>query len=123
MAALLLPTSNPTALWYEIIHEAEHSCALNLKEEVEAYLVFLMMRYIKQPGIAQEIVANNLLKSLNLKHNERSIALKDVADQCLFFSGLFPKIASKRLVKLSYFIKIGRSSYAMISNTENDIFC
>jgi len=51
------------------------------------------------------------------------ICLRDVGDKCLIFSGLFPGIARKRLVPISYFVNIGRSAYLSLSeeNTSNSL--
>ena len=37
--------------------------------------------------------------------------LRDVGDKCLLFSGFFPQLAEKRLVRVSYFVRLGRSAY------------
>ncbi len=34
----------------------------------------------------------------------------------MLFSGLFPAIADKRLVRLSYFVKIGQAAYIHLAN-------
>lgn len=36
----ILTNSTSTALWHDIVHEAETSCAVSLEEEIESYLVF-----------------------------------------------------------------------------------
>jgi hypothetical protein len=42
--------------------------------------------------------------------------LRDVGDQCLLLSGLFPKRAEKQLVKVSYYVNLGRSAYHHLSD-------
>jgi len=41
--------------------------------------------------------------------------MRDVGDQCLLFSGLYPELAQRRQVKISYYVKMGRSAYASLS--------
>src|SRR6185437_11353883 len=95
----LLINSTSLALWYDIIHDAEHTCAIALKEEIEAYLVFLMMRYTARPEIVKQIMAADFLYSINLPRlAERELGLQEVGDKCLIYSGLFPTVAEKRLV-------------------------
>lgn len=119
----LLVNSTPTSLWYQIIHEAEAACEIPLKEEVESYLVFLMMRYTAKPEIAHHIMATDFLKGYGLKSNQRQLVLQEVGDKCLLFSGLFPRIAEKRMVKISYFVNLGQSSYANLSQGSDDLYC
>ncbi len=118
----ILVNSNSTALWHEIIHEAEKSCATILDEEIEAYLVFLLMRYLLKPEIAKQIVAEEFLAGLQLRSTEREIALQGVGDKCLLFSGLFPKMAESRLVKISYFVNMGQSAYGNLAKSQHDLF-
>jgi hypothetical protein len=118
----LLISSTPLALWHEIIHDAESNCAITLKQELESYLVFLLMRYSNQPDLIKKIMASEFLKGANLGSHQRQIVLQGVGDGCLIFSGLFPKIAEKRLVKISYFVNLGQTAYSNISQTHNDLY-
>ncbi len=118
----LLHQSNSVQLWHDLITDAEKICDISLKEEVESYLVFLLIRYVASPDIAKRIIATEFLQGVQLTRNMREIALQGVGDKCLLMSGLFPTIAKKRLVKISYFVKLGQSSYATISKTQNDIY-
>src|SRR5688500_16739251 len=99
----LLLSETPTSLWYSIIQEAETVCMVTLKEELESYLVFLLMRYIDKPDVVRKIIATEVLQSMSLHSYRRQTALQEIGDHCLLFSGLFPHLAQKRLVKISYF--------------------
>ncbi|MES2218550.1 MAG: hypothetical protein V4501_09080 [Pseudomonadota bacterium] len=118
----VLVNSTPVALWQTIIHDAEIDCATTLPQELEAYVVMLMMRYMDKPELAREVIATQLLEGLNQRASAREARLQKVGDICLLFSGLFPGMAEKRLVKISYFINLGRGAYATMSRTSNDIF-
>jgi hypothetical protein len=119
----LLINSSSLALWYDIIHDAEASCSINLKAELEAYLIFLMMRYTSRPDIANQIMAVDFLRSLNLlRPAERELNLQAVGDKCLIYSGLFPNLAARRLVNISYYVKIGQSAYSTISKQHCDLY-
>lgn len=117
----LLINSTPIALWHDVIHEAETSCDVLLNQELESYLVFLLVRYTNKPEVANKIIATEFLHAKQ-GSSKRQLALQDVGDQCLIFSGLFPKLAEKRLVKISYFISIGQVSYSAISSSNNDLY-
>ena len=118
----ILVNSTSVASWHEIIHEAEVSCATTLNEEVEAYLVFLLIRYLTKPEIVKQVIANEFLAGLQLTAAQRELALRGVGDKCLLFSGLFPKIAEKRLVKISYFVNMGQSAYGTLARTHHDLY-
>ena len=118
----LLTQSNALALWQDVVKHAEDRCSIALKEDLEAYLVSLLIRYTNQPDVAKQIFATAFLKALNLRERERIVSLQHVGDQCLLYAGLFPHIAEKKHVKTSYFVDLGRSAYAAISNKTNDLY-
>lgn len=119
---MILLNSTPIALWHDIIQEAEINCEIDLREELEAYLVYLMMRYTSKTEFIKQNMAINLLQGLKLPNNSKQVALQEVGDQCLLFTGLFPNIGSKRLVKISYFVNLGQSAYGAISVKRNDLY-
>lgn len=111
------PTS--TAEWHDLIREVTSIKKVNLSEDVESYLIFLLMRFTSQIEFIDKIIAEEYLKSLTETPygNFRNQKLRDVGDTCLIFSGLFPEIIERRLVNLSYYIKIGRNAYLEISHS------
>lgn len=111
-----------TALWYEMVHEAEKSCTTMLQEELESYLVFLLMRYIRRPDLASEVMATAFLKGMQASPYQRLEALRTVGDQCLLLSGLYPKVAQKRHVRIGYFVGLGQSAYSASSSIKDDIY-
>lgn len=105
------------ALWHSIIQDAGKSCAIVLKEDVEAYLVFLLMRYIDKPELFKHTMAIDFLRG-----TKNATHLQAVGDKCLLLAGLFPAIAEKRHVKISYFVSIGQTAYTIISKKSNDLY-
>jgi len=118
----IMINSTPTALWHGMVHQAEQACSVTLKEDLESYLVFLLMRYIDKPGFVKEIIGTAFLQSLTLDNLNQEVALQAVGDKCLLFAGLFPNIAEKRLVRISYFVNIGQAAYFKISRKNNDLY-
>lgn len=118
----LLTNVTSSVLWQEVIKNAETRCEVNLNDEIEFYLIALLMRYTKEPHLINQILAISYLEALHLKPNERIYTLQTVGDQCLLFTGLFPRLAQKRNVKISYFVDLGQSAYAAISKKENDLY-
>jgi hypothetical protein len=111
----LEPTS--TAQWRQLVSEAQDSAHYSLDEELESYLVFLLMRYAQQPRKLATIVALEYVESLLARGQARRERLRDVGDTCLLFSGLFPNLARRRRVQISYYVRIGQGAYSELSQT------
>lgn len=118
----ILTEATPLALWYEAVQTAQLDRHIALKTEVESYLVFMLMRHINNPTLAQEIMALKFLDGFHSPLHQRSIILQNVGDQCLLITGLFPGLATKRRLKIKYYIELGQISYEVISQKNNDIF-
>jgi len=105
--------------WQALVAEAEILAGVQLDEELESYLVFTLMRYLRRPEMAQRILALDFLEAFQHKHPQRSEALRDVGDQCLLYSGLFPRRAERRRVRVSYYVRLGRSAYQNLADSLN----
>lgn len=114
MSRLIL---EPTELaqWQALVKEAQSACGRHLDESLESYLVYLLMRFADRPDCTARIMAEDYLMSQSLPGEQRAGLLREVGDHCLLFSGLFPQLAERRLVRVSYFVNIGRSSYQQLS--------
>ncbi|MDH5544510.1 MAG: hypothetical protein OEZ43_02890 [Gammaproteobacteria bacterium] len=106
-----------TAHWHSLVLEAEQKCDCQLSDELESYLVFLLMRFADRTDIANSIMALEYLKSMKNWGKLRQDGLRDVGDRCLLFSGLYPQRAKRKRVKISYFVDLGRSAYGQLSET------
>ncbi len=114
MTTLVLQPTD-LAQWHALVAEAQQACDCNLEETLESYLVFLLMRFADRPELARKIMALEFLRAQQANSGQAG-DLRDVGDQCLLFSGLFPQIAEKRMVRVSYFVNIGRSAYDQLSS-------
>lgn len=115
---------NPSEMsqWYTLVVEAESTCSLNLHQDVESYLVFLLIRFTREPSIVESVLAIDFLKNLNSLREHRYDALRDVGDKCLLFSGLFPKRAERFQLTPDYFMSLGRSAYDTLSFSHEQKF-
>lgn len=113
--------TNPTSItqWQTLVMDASQVCKIALTEEIESYLVFLLMRFINAPQMAKKAMGVEFLSSINRTGSLRSLALRDVGDQCLLYSGLFPGRARRRLVRVSYYVNIGKSAYLSLAENSN----
>ena len=114
---VLNPTS--TSQWQALVMEASHHRQIELCDDLESYLVFLLMRFTETPGIIQKIICTELLESANQGKTLKKQTLRDVGDTCLLFSGLFPGLARKRMVKISYYVSLGRTAYLELAEPTN----
>lgn len=103
----------PTALaqWKQIIQQAEDRSQRVLDEDVESYLIFTLMRFTQSPHLASRVLAPEFLGSAQLTGAARQNRLRDVGDECLLLSGLFPQVAERRLVQPGYYVQLGQTAY------------
>lgn len=111
---VLQPTS--LAHWYALVNEAELDSALELGEELESYLVFLLMRFTERPELSNNILALEFLESLQKIGEERRVRLQEVGDRCLIYSGFFPEQLKKRRLQESYYIDLGQNAYYALAS-------
>lgn len=120
---MALVVSDPTViLWHDLIKFGQSRCAVNLKEEQEKYLISLLMRYLDKPDVVKKVFALAFLGSFKLAERQREVGLKQVGDECLLFAGLFPRSTERKQIKVVYYVDLGRTAYAAVSKTNNDIF-
>lgn len=120
MSRLVMQPSS-MAQWYALVNEAELAVGYQLKEALESYLIFLLMRFSNKPEMATKIIALEYLHGLVSRGHIRQERLRAVGDQCLLYSGLFPKRAERLQLRISYFVDIGRSAYYALSAMKNEI--
>lgn len=116
MSRILEQTGN-VADWQALVHEAAAHSGIRLDEELESYLVFTLMRYLRRPDMARRIMALDFLDAVQQEEPGRSDSLRDVGDQCLLYSGLFPRRAERRRVRVSYYVDLGRSAYRNLADS------
>ncbi|MDX5333635.1 MAG: hypothetical protein LPK58_06275 [Gammaproteobacteria bacterium] len=103
------PTS--TAQWQRLVREAGREARRELDEELESYLVMLLARGLREVDGLSRVVALDYLHSLAAGGQDGVARLRDVGDRCLLTAGLFPHRAERRLVRIAYFVDLGRSAY------------
>ncbi len=117
MTALML---NPTAVaqWKALLDEAGEARDLYLDDELQSYLVFLLMRYIGAGELSGAVMALDYLRGLvELNGRAREEQLCEVGDKCLLISGLFPRRAERRRVRVSYYVELGEAAYDFLART------
>jgi hypothetical protein len=110
----ILDTSE-VSQWHKLVKEAESDYGQQLDEAMQSYLVFTLMRFAKDQQLNSNALALDYLKSHHLPKQLRNERLRDIGDQCLLVSGLYPQTAVKRQVGVTYYVDLGRSAYHHIS--------
>lgn len=106
-----------TSQWQKLVNDAVIASEYKLDDELESYLVFLLMRNTNRPEVANSVLALEYLQGLLNEGTQRTEQLREVGDKCLLYSGLFPEYAYRKQVHIHYFIDIGRASYQQIGET------
>ena len=114
---ILHPTD--TSQWHALVYEAQAATQLILTENTESYLVFLLMRFSQTTHLMESVISMDFLESMNLSGRQRVDKLQDVGDKSLLLCGLFPGIAKKRCVGLSYFSGMGQAAYLTVSELQD----
>lgn len=104
--------------WHALVNEAQASSQVILPENTESYLVFLLMRFAQTPELVESVLALDFLHSMQAVGSRQVELLREVGDKSLLLSGLFPGIAEKRHLKLTYFVDMGQSAYLSVSELE-----
>ena len=105
-----------TGLWRDLVLDGEARSATTLEEDVEAYLVFVLMRHLGDSSLLRRTMALELLDALESSGRTRLDELRDVGDRCLLISGMFPRLATRRRVGAQYFADLGRGAYAHVAD-------
>jgi hypothetical protein len=115
MSKQLILDSSELSQWHRLVQEAEQDYGCQLDETMQSYLVFTLMRFAKNNQLNSKALALDYLTSHHLPNNLLHEQLRNIGDQCLLVSGLYPQSARKRQVSVKYYIDLGRSSYHHIS--------
>jgi hypothetical protein len=115
----LIMEPTPTAQWQRLVQEAAGRLNLDLDENLESYLVLLMMRFTEDREAGHRVMALDYLRGMRAAPRAQAVALRDVGDHCLLFSGLFSRRARRRRVSIGYFVDIGRSAYQQVAERQS----
>jgi predicted HTH domain antitoxin len=63
--------------WHALVNEAQSSVKLALDEEMESYLVFLLMRFAQSTKLIESVLALDLLESMHILGNRQIDLLRD----------------------------------------------
>jgi hypothetical protein len=108
------------ALWHDLVRDGEQHAGLALGETVQSYLVFVLMRYLRDQALAAHVLALDWLAAAEHTGRARADALRDVGDRCLLIAGRFPALAQRRRVSAGYFATLGCGAYHGVAESARD---
>ena len=109
-------TDAQTALWVDLVHEAEREASAPLGEELESYLVFLLIAHMRDTQLHRSAVAVDYLLARSQCGQRHRDELRAVGDRCLLLAGLYPEQAQQRMVGLDYFMAMGSQAYQELAH-------
>ncbi len=107
----ILTEDTQTALWHRLVNEAQRRAGHELDETLESYLVFVLMRHLRDQGLGREAMALQYLHAQTTPGPRGHQQLQETGDHCLLLAGLFPERARRRRVPVTYYIDLGRGAY------------
>lgn len=120
MTSLIIePTA--TAQWQSLVKEAWDITGEKADEEMEHYLVLLLMRFCDNSTVGTRALGLDYLESQEKEGESKQILLRDVGDKCLLISGLFPGRAERLRVNMSYYVKLGKGAYYVLSTLHKNL--
>jgi hypothetical protein len=108
------------ALWYELVRDGEQRAGLSLGESVQSYLVFVLMRHLRDGALAAHVMALEWLWAAEQRGRARADALRDVGDRCLLIAGRYPGLAERRRVSPDYYAHLGCGAYHGVAESARD---
>ena len=111
MSKQFILESSELSQWHMLVQEAEQDYGCQLDEELQSYLVFTLMRFAKNKRFNSKALALDYLAAHHLPSHLHNEKLRDIGDQCLLVSGLYPQSAIKRHVNVNYYVNLGQSAY------------
>ena len=108
------------SLWHDLVRDGEQHAGVALGESVQSYVVFVLMRYLRDSALAAHVLALDWLAAAEHTGRARADALRDVGDRCLLIAGRYPDLATRRRVSADYFATLGCGAYKGVAETARD---
>jgi hypothetical protein len=102
-----------TTALFDVVKETSATRGYNLPEPIEAYVVMLLSNYVDKPNFLPATFGPTFMQ---LKTSSEA---KQLADTCLFVSGVFPSLGEHKGISRRYYQDIGSSSYEMVAGTRH----
>lgn len=101
-----------TAL-FDVVKATTVKYGYDIPEPVEAYVVMLLANHVDKSDFLPETFAHAFLR-IQGPHDA-----KQLADTCLFVTGVFPTIGKRKGLNRRYYQDIGATSYSIVAEAQN----
>lgn len=113
-----IPEEKVRGKWVEFVQHGEARAARMLGEDLESFLVFALMRFMRRTDLFSVVLALEYLNAATTYVGQkRKNALGEVGDISLILAGLFPERARVLNVSESYFTNMGRAAFDELANS------
>jgi len=109
------PKLTPMSEWYDIVQQSQEKVGYDFDDELQSYLVLTLDHFTTNHSLSSNIIALDFLENANLTNSQDADKLRDVGEQCLILSGLFPNRVLSKNVSLHYLVGMGRNAYNIIA--------
>lgn len=86
----------PYSQWLNLIIAAETQAHYHFTDELKQYLVMTLQHYTSELTLPDSIISIDYLEALRQSGSQQSCDLRDIGDQCLLLTGLFPERIEKK---------------------------
>ena len=112
----IYPAQTVIEAWHQLLQDAGDRCHLSLDEEMQSYLVYMLMRHTEDVDIADNVMARRYLQGSRASGQQAIEQMRTVGDQCLLYCGFFTERCSRRNVLPRYYMDLGRTAYADLAS-------
>ena len=102
-----------TSALFDVVKETSATRGYDLPDPIEAYVVMLLSSYVDKPNFLPDTFGPTFMQ---LKTSSEA---KQLADTCLFVSGVFPSLGEHKGISRRYYQDIGSSSYEMVAEVQH----
>ena len=99
-----------TSALFDVVKETSTTRGYDLPEPIEAYIVMLLANFVDKTDIIPDTGFGQSF--LKITHPTQA---KNLADTCLFITGVFPTYGRKHGINRRYYQDIGSTSYEIVA--------
>ncbi|WP_119343986.1 hypothetical protein [Facilibium subflavum] len=97
---------------YHLVQEGEKNSGVFLEEDLQAFIVYALLRNIRNNALKDFVFAEELLSAIQSMSIKR---LEVILDHALIYAGMYPKRVKKAGLSKTYYCDIGISASEHLS--------
>jgi len=108
------------AQWVALVRDAGKAQSVKLTEELESYLVFLLMRFNNHANWLKNAIGLELLDAYQKVGTLQNTKLQCIGDQCILYAGFFQELTYKKALPISYYVKLGKIAFSFLAHKSSE---